>query len=172
MTRFFWRLSFLASFCPFFHGKRIRTNLIPLEFTGFSGLSLLLQWAHFCDCRTPKRCRRKNGILNARPLRCRIHAENLHPRHPPKAGASHRKDGKFHGQGHVSVGQARKTAGTSYPEVSSRFRLFPRVGHRVGQDRRQPNPYRTTPNRMMRKHPQYSEKYAKRKQHRNKATLC
>ena len=72
----------------------------------------------------------------------------------------------------MNVGQARKTAGTSYLEVSSRFRLFPRVGHRVGQDRRWPNPYRTTPNRMMRKYPQYPEKYAERKQHRNKATLC
>ncbi len=69
------------------------------------------------------------------------------------------------------MGQARKTAGTSYPEVSSRFRLFPRVGHRVGQDRRRPNQYCTTPNRMMRKYPQYPEKYAKRKQHRNKAAL-
>ncbi|WP_160641864.1 MULTISPECIES: hypothetical protein [unclassified Neglectibacter] len=58
----------------------------------------------------------------------RFHAENLHPRHPPKAGASRRKDGKFYGEGHVSVGQTRKTAGTSYPEASSRFRLFPRVG--------------------------------------------
>ena len=128
--------------------------------------------SHFCDCRTTKWCRRKNRQQYAGPLRRRFHAKNLHPRHPPETRTSRRKDGKFHGQGHVSVGQARKTAGTSYPEVSSRFRLFPRVGHRVGQDRRQPNPYRTTPNRTMRKHPQYSEKYTKRKQHRNKATLC
>ena len=42
----------------------------------------------------------------------------------------------------MSVGQARKTAGTSYPEVSSRFRLFPRVGHGVGQDRKRANPSR------------------------------
>ncbi len=53
------------------------------------------------------------------------------------------------------MGQVRKTAGTSSLEVSSRFRLFPRVGHGVGQDKRQTNPRRTTPNRTMRKYPLY-----------------
>ncbi len=72
----------------------------------------------------------------------------------------------------MSVGQTRKTAGTFYPEVSSRFRLFPRVGHGVGQNKKPTEPRRTRKKNKLKLYPQYLEKYAERKQHRNKATLC
>ena len=91
-----------------------------------------------------------------KPLeRCKFPPLHLHPRHLAKAGAGRREDGKFHGQGHVSVGQTRKTAGTSYPEVSSRFRLFPRVGHGVGQDKKPMESRRTRKKNKLKLYPQY-----------------
>ena len=72
----------------------------------------------------------------------------------------------------MSVGQTRKTAGTSYPEVSSRFRLFPRVGQGVGQDKRQSTRGRVNPKEELELYPQYPSKYAKHKQREIMTTLC
>ena len=72
----------------------------------------------------------------------------------------------------MSVGQTRKTAGTSSPEVTSRFRLFPRVGQGVGQDRKRAIPGRVSTKSRLKFYPQYPHGYAKHNQHRNKATLC
>ena len=53
-----------------------------------------------------------------------------------------------------------KTAGTSYREVSSRFRLFPRVGHGVGQDKKLTEPNQTTEKSNLKLYPKYPFWYA------------
>ena len=58
---------------------------------------------HIRDLGTPEWRGRKNGIEYARSLRRGLHAENLHPRHTADAGKRRRKDGQFHGAGHVNT---------------------------------------------------------------------
>lgn len=60
----------------------------------------------------------------------------------------------------MNVGQTRKTAETSYLEVSSRFRLFPRVGRGVGQDKKPTEPRLTHEKSKLKLYPQYPLCYA------------
>ena len=55
---------------------------------------------------------------------------------------------------------SKKTAGTSYPEASSRFRLFPRVGHGVGQDKQRVSPSSASTKSKPEIYPQYPFLYA------------
>ena len=57
----------------------------------------------FATLALAKRRRRENGIQYARSFRRGIHAPHLHPRHTADAGKRRRKDGQFHGAGHVNT---------------------------------------------------------------------
>ena len=65
-------------------------------------------------------------------LRRRFHAENLHPRHPAKARAGRRKDGKFYGQGHVKAGQQAKNGWNFLPGGVQLFSLISACGSGCG----------------------------------------
>ena len=65
-------------------------------------------------------------------LRRRFHAENLHPRHPAKARAGRRKDGKFYGQGHVKAGQQAKNGWNFLPRSIQPFSFISACGSRCG----------------------------------------
>ena len=58
------------------------------------------------------------------------------------------------------MSQTRKTAGTSYPEVPGRFRLFPHVGQGVGQDKKRATPGRASTKSKPEIYPQYPFLYA------------
>ena len=64
--------------------------------------------SHIRNLGAPERRGRKNGIQYARTLRRGIHAKNLHPRHEANAGERRRKDGQFHGTGHVKTKERRR----------------------------------------------------------------
>ena len=58
-----------------------------------------------------ERRRRENGIGYARSLRRWIYPSHLHPRHTPDAGKRRRKEGQFHGAGHVNKQQITQRVG-------------------------------------------------------------
>ena len=73
---------------------------------------------HIRNLSTAKRRRRENGIQYAWTLRRGIHAKNLHPRHTADAGKRSRKDGQFHGAGHVNTqpkNRERRRGYQAYP---------------------------------------------------------
>ena len=57
----------------------------------------------------------ENCIEYARSLRRRLYTENLYPCHTPDAGRRRRKDGQFHGAGHVK----KQRAAERIPSISS-----------------------------------------------------
>ncbi len=67
----------------------------------------------------PKWRRRKNGLQYARTFRRGFHAENLHPRHTPDAGERRRKDGQFHGSGHVKNQRKTQSSGEDKTNILS-----------------------------------------------------
>ena len=81
--------------------------------------------AHIRNLGSPERRRRENSIQYARPLRRGIHPENLHPRHTPDAGKRSRKDGQFHGAGHVKKQRASgRILYISSPTLSGHFAVW------------------------------------------------
>ena len=63
---------------------------------------------HIRDLGAPKWRGRKDSIQYAWPFRRRLHAPHLHPRHTADAGKRSRKDGQFHGTGHVKTKERRR----------------------------------------------------------------
>ena len=64
-----------------------------------------------------------------KPLeRCKFPPLHLHPRHLAKAGAGRREDGKFYGQGHVSVGQQAKNGWNFLPGSTQPFPFISACG--------------------------------------------
>ena len=88
--------------------------------------------AHICHDSTPKWCRRENRQQYAGPLRCRVYAENLHPRHPAKAGTSRREDGKFYEPGQIKVGQERQNGWNFLPGSIQPFPVLSACGSGCG----------------------------------------
>lgn len=80
-----WEGRYTAGYHPE-TGKRIIKNVL-----GKTQAECKAKW---------RRC--KNGVLDARPLRCRIHPANLHPRYKAEAGRGSTNNGQLHGAGHVS----------------------------------------------------------------------
>ena len=69
--------------------------------------------------------------IYARPLRCRLHLANLHPRHPPEAGRSRPDHGRLHDAGDVS--QSKRDERTEYPSAHlSPFLRISTCGSRCG----------------------------------------
>ena len=69
--------------------------------------------------------------IYARPLRCRLHLANLHPRHPPEAGRSRPDHGRLHDAGDVS--QSKRDERTEYPSAHlSPFLRISACGSRCG----------------------------------------
>ena len=58
---------------------------------------------HIRNVGAPERRGRENGIQYARPFRRGLYTEDIHPRHTADAGKRSRKDGQFHGAGHVNT---------------------------------------------------------------------
>ena len=106
VQRFLPGYDIIASRLDFSVWKRMKNlagNLQPLIYGAFSVWRNCTVSAHIRNLGTTKRRGRKNGIQYARSFRRRFHAENLHPRHTADAGKRRRKDGQFHGAGHVNT---------------------------------------------------------------------
>ena len=81
--------------------------------------------AHIRDLGTARRRGRENRIEYARTLRCGLHAPHLHARHAPDAGKCSRKDGQFHGAGHVKKQRAsERIPRISSPTLSGHFAVW------------------------------------------------
>ena len=111
-------------------------NRKPLIYGSFPVCRNYTVRAHVRNLGTTEWRRCKNGVLDARPLRCGIHPPHLHPRHKAEAGRSRTNDGQLHGAGHVSRKKAqkyRREGKASSPVLFDSFRTFRCVGHSVGQ---------------------------------------
>ena len=81
--------------------------------------------AHIRDLGTTKRRGRENRIQYARSFRRGIYASHLHPCHTPDAGKRCRKDGQFHGAGHVNKQRAsERIPSISSPTLSGHFAVW------------------------------------------------
>ena len=109
-------------------------NRKPLMYGAFPVCRNYTVRAHIRNLGAPKRRRRENGIQYAWTLRRGIHAKNLHPRHTADPGKRSRKDGQFHGAGHVNTQPKTKSGGEDKTNIlSAALWTFRRVGHGVGQ---------------------------------------
>ena len=95
--------------------KNLAINLQPLIYGAFPVCRNYTVTAHIRNLGTPEWRGRKNGVQHARTLRRGIHASHLHPRHAADAGKRSRKDGQFHGAGHVK----KQRASERIPSISS-----------------------------------------------------
>ena len=100
-------------------------NRKPLMYGAFPVCRNYTVRAHIRNVSLAKRHRRENGIQYARSFRRGIHAKNLHPRHTADAGKRSRKDGQFHGTGHVKKQRAaERIRQTSSPTLSGHFAVW------------------------------------------------
>ena len=100
-------------------------NRKPLIYGAFPVCRNYTVRAHIRNVGAPKRRGRENRIEYARSFRRGIHAKNLHPRHTADAGKRSRKDGQFHGTGHVKKQRAaERIRQTSSPTLSGHFAVW------------------------------------------------
>ena len=91
--------------------------------------------AHLRNHGSAKRRGHQDGIQHAGPLRRRIHAPHLHPRHPTKTGRSSGHDGCLHGADVVKtkIRKSRPGGTILLPGTLVSIVSFRQVGHGVGQ---------------------------------------
>ena len=100
-------------------------NRKPLIYGAFPVCRNYTVRAYIRDIGAPKRRGRENRIEYARSFRRGIHIANLHPRHAANAGKRRRKDGQFHGAGHVKKQRAsERIPSISSPTLSGRFAVW------------------------------------------------
>ena len=134
VQRFLPGYDIIASRLDFSVWKRMKNlagNRQPLIYGAFPVWRNCTVRAHICNLGASEWRKRKNGVESARTFRCRLHTPHLHPCHAPDAGKRRRKDGQFHGAGHVKKAESVGKDTTNI--LSDALWTFRRVGHGVGQ---------------------------------------
>ena len=130
VQRFLPGYDIIASRLDFSAWKRMKNlagNLKPLIYGAFPVWRNCTVRAHICNLGASEWRKRKNGVEYARTFRCRLHAPHLHPCHAADAGKCSRKDGQFHGTGHVKKQRAaERIPSISSPPLFGHFKLYPR----------------------------------------------